>query len=217
MTGNTTAPHTSRRTTVVWASFLAAMTLVTGILAMGDDTNRSGFLATSVARVGDPTARDPIFDTETPLDRQRWTGIVIHHLGEPAGDAESINRLHLGYGYQGLGYHFLIGNGNGLGDGVVHIGYRWNEQLPGAHAVGPDADVHNQSSIAICLVGNGNRRPFTDAQVDKLGHLVQRLQRELRIPARRVLLHQEIAEDVDSPGRFFPAARFHEQLLDLTR
>lgn len=193
------------------------MTIVTGILALDADMNRSGFLATSVARVGDPTVRDPVFDTDVELDQVRWTGIVVHHLGEPAGDPESVHRMHLGFGYQGLGYHFLIGNGNGLGDGVVHVGYRWNEQLPGAHAVGPQEDVHNHGSVGICLIGNGNRRPFTDKQIDELVRLVHRLQRELRIPAHRVLLHDEIADGVDSPGRFFPAAGFDEQLLDVPR
>jgi hypothetical protein len=201
-------------------SFLAAITIVTGLLAMGDRGQRSGFLA-AANTVLIPTAAaaadtDPIFDTAAPLDRQRWTGIVIHHSGQPAGDIESLTRLHESYGYSaGLGYHFVIGNGNGLGDGVIHVGNRWNQQLPGAHTAGPTGAAHNQHSIGICLIGNGDRRPFTPQQMAQLVSLVRRLQRELDIPAQRVWLHREIAPGLtDSPGRLFAAGEMREQLAN---
>ncbi len=142
----------TRRTKIVWSTFVAAMTLVVGLLALGDGDRPGGFLATNLSSIplqsspGDGGGFDPVFQIEAPLDRDRWTGIVIHHLGAPAGDAESIHRQHVGFGYQGLGYHFLIGNGNGLGDGVVHVGYRWNQQLPGAHTVGPQS-ARAQSAV----------------------------------------------------------------------
>lgn len=203
----------SRRTQIVWGTFLTAITVVTGVLALQSPQRASGFLLTNIDTVGTPTDdSDPILRLAKPLDRDRWTGIVIHHSGEPAGDAESITRKHLALGYQGLGYHFLVGNGNGLGDGVIHVGYRWNEQLPGAHVSGSRGDAHNQHSIAICLVGNGDRRPFTDRQIAQLVNLVHRLQRQLDIPARNVYLHRDLFSQTTSPGNFFAAARFHEQL-----
>ena len=189
------------------------MTTVTGLLAMKNGQSHSGFLLTSVDVLGGKSACDSIFEIARPLDRQRWTGIVIHHSGEPAGDADSIAREHLNLGYQGLGYHFLIGNGNGLGDGVVHVGYRWNEQLPGAHVFGPKGAFHNQHSIAICLIGNGDRRQFTDRQMAQLVSLVQQLQTELHIPAKNVCLHRDLTAQTSSPGTFFAAARLQEQLL----
>lgn len=192
------------------------MTLVTGILALGQSGSRSGFVAASVTTFGggqNADGLDAVFQIEAPLDRQRWDGIVIHHLGEPAGDAEYIHRLHTSYGYQGLGYHFVIGNGNGMGDGVIHVGYRWNEQLPGAHVMGPAGREHNQHSIGICLVGNGDRRAFTDNQLRQLVLLVRALQRELSIPADHVYLHRDLARGTNSPGRMFPAAELREQLL----
>jgi hypothetical protein len=205
----------SRRTKTVWAIFLGAMTIVTGLLLMRDSTPTSGFLLTSVDVVGAAaTSQDSVFHIAKPLDRNRWSGIVIHHLGEPAGDADSVTRLHQKSNIKGLGYHFLIGNGNGLGDGVVHVGYRWNEQLPGAHVLGQAGELHNQRSIGICLIGNGDRRGFTDRQLAQLSSLVQRLQRELDIPAGGVHLHRELVSQTSSPGKFFPAARFREQLLD---
>lgn len=206
----------SRRTQIVWCCFAASMTAVMGLLLMSDREAQQGFLAANLDLVTHEPIADPLFQTAAPADRDRWQGIVIDHLGAPGGDAETVHRRHLSYGYQGLGYHFLIGNGNGLGDGVIHAGYRWNEQLPGAHTIGPAGEHHNQHSIGICLIGNGDRRPFTDRQIASLVNLIQRLQRELDIPASSVHLHRDVAADVEpevtSPGRFFPKSQLLEQL-----
>jgi N-acetyl-anhydromuramyl-L-alanine amidase AmpD len=198
----------------VWITFIAAVALVTGVLALiKDGDQRPGFLLTSVDVLGQTPKADAVFQTRRPLDRQRWHSIVIHHSGEPAGDAETIARQHAAANIKGLGYHFLIGNGNGLGDGVVHVGYRWIDQLPGAHVTGPNQEQYNERSIAICLIGNGERRPFTDRQTAQLASLLQRLQAELDIPARNVYLHRDLSRATTSPGRFFPAAWLQEQLL----
>ena len=129
-----------------------------------------------------------------------------------------MRRVHLGFGYPSLGYHFLIGNGNGMGDGVIHVGERWVKQLPGAHARGSDADYHNRHSIAICLFGNGDRRRFTDRQAVQLMDLVGRLQRELNIPASAVRLHRDVAPGLtSSPGDFFPAVQLEQRLVNPLR
>lgn len=195
------------------------MTLVTALLMLQDiDTSGGGFLvAANLGLLGGQTDNNAVFHTGVGIDRERWTGIVIHHSGKPAGDPESVTRRHLSMGLQGLGYHFLIGNGNGLGDGVVHVGYRWDDQLPGAHVAGPAGLTHNQHSIGICLIGNGDRREFTEAQMTQLITLIRRLQQKLRIPADQVSLHRDLASGVSSPGRFFSAARLQEQMLDLPR
>lgn len=193
---------------------MLATAVVTGALALIKQTNtRPGFLLTSVEVLGQSPQADPVFQTRQPLARQRWNSIVIHHSGTPAGDAESITREHMAAGLKGLGYHFLIGNGNGLGDGVIHVGYRWIDQLPGAHVTGPNQDLYNERAIAICLVGNGDRRSFTDAQLTQLVSLVQRLQAQLHIPARNVYLHRDLSRATTSPGKFFPSAWLQEQLL----
>ena len=113
--------RSSRRTRIVWVSFLSAMTMVIGLLAVGDrEGGAPGFPVVTTAFVPDSRTPHPIFNTAAKLDTQRWRGIIIHHSGEPAGDAESMRRRHLSYGYRSMGYHFLVGNGNGLGDGVTH-------------------------------------------------------------------------------------------------
>jgi hypothetical protein len=207
----------SRRTRFVWLSFLASMTLVTGLLVPGEGGLSGGrLIAATVGTVGGRAPADSILPRDVPLDRRRWEGIVIHHLGRPAGDAQSIHRLHQSYGYQGLGYHFLIGNGCGLGDGIIHVGYRWNEQQPGAHIArtAEHEQYLNEHTIGICLIGNGDRRPFTDKQMRSLVSLVRRLQHDLDIPRSRVYQHCELAPGVSDPGRFFAVARFEDQLLD---
>ena len=201
------------RPTLVWACFIGAMTLGGGLLALGDAEVSSGFIAASPGWVSEmPAAADPISHTRVPAAPDQWTGILIHHSDQPAGDALSLHRRHLDMGLAGLGYHFVIGNGNGMGDGVIHVGYRWTDQLAGAHAA-RGADEHNLHSIGICLIGNGDRRPFTERQMRQLVNLVQRLQREHNIPANAVKLHREVAGGVTSPGRFFAAGQLREQLL----
>jgi N-acetyl-anhydromuramyl-L-alanine amidase AmpD len=190
------------------------MTLGGGLLAISDGkVSSSGFIAASPGWVSEtPVAADPISNTRVPVTHGQWTGILIHHSDQPAGDAQSLHRRHLEYGLSGLGYHFVIGNGNGMGDGVIHVGYRWTDQLAGAHAA-RGADQHNLHSIGICLIGNGDRRPFSDRQMRQLVNLVQRLQREHGIPASAVKLHREVAPGITSPGRFFAAGPLREQLL----
>ncbi|MEE8156145.1 MAG: peptidoglycan recognition family protein [Phycisphaerales bacterium] len=210
-------PRPSRRTRVVWVSFLSAMSVVTGLLTVGDrEGGPPGFLVVNTAFVPDSQTPHPIFKTAAPLDTERWRGIIIHHSGAPAGDAESMRRRHLGFGYRSMGYHFLIGNGNRLGDGVIHVGDRWVNQQPGAHCIGPDGDYHNEHAIGIALIGNGNRRPFTDRQITELIRLVQQLQRELNLPGSAVRLHRDVARNLtSSPGEFFPLGQFERQLLNL--
>jgi N-acetyl-anhydromuramyl-L-alanine amidase AmpD len=110
-----------------------------------------------------------------------------------------------------LGYHFVIGNGNGMDDGQLAVGRRWLDQLPGAHAAGASADWYNRHSIGICLVGDGNRNAFTPAQVRRLVQLVDALCHEFKIPPNKVLLHSQIC-NTDDPGRLFPEAVLTAQL-----
>ncbi|GAB4520583.1 MAG: hypothetical protein Tsb0013_24160 [Phycisphaerales bacterium] len=200
------------RTKVVWGALAASMTLVGGLLMLSDTAPGAAKALPEAVELAEPAGGlDALFQTTAPIDRERWTGIVIHHSGDPSGSADAIDSQHRDQGLQGLGYHFVIGNGRGSSDGAIHAGYRWDAQLPGAHAIGPEADAHNRHSIAICLVGDGNQKAFTDAQLASLIALVERLQDTCDIPEDHVLLHTDVAPTA-SPGRLFPARAFRAML-----
>ena len=202
------------RVRVVWVSFLGAMTLAGGMLLLidgrpspagsSDGVSLSALAAaTTIGLAND----NPLTQTRKPLDRSRWQAIVIHHSGSTRGDATSIEKEHRDAGFKSLGHHFIIGNGAGMDDGQVHIGYRWLDQLPGAHAAGPSGDWYNQHAISICLVGDGNRHGYTQAQIQQLNTLIESLRRQLGLPADRVLLHSDLAP-VSDPGKLFPAGLY---------
>jgi hypothetical protein len=167
-------------------------------------------LPAAVAASG-PTSIDAIFSTRVPLEPGRWKAIVLHHSGSGFGTPATIAAQHRAMGLDGLGYHFVVGNGSGMDDGDLHVGYRWLRQLPGAHAAGPHGEWYNRSAIGICLVGDGRSGEFSDTQVRQLARLVSELSRRLGIPSDKVYLHSEIAA-ADDPGQFFPEAAFREQL-----
>ena len=63
-----------------------------------------------------------------------WRYIVLHHSASTAGNYDEIDREHRKLlGYEGCGYHFVIGNGNGSGDGQIEVAQRWNNQKQGVH------------------------------------------------------------------------------------
>lgn len=210
--GGAAGSAAAQRAKVVWVSFLASMTAIGGVLMLLDggavpQTGLSLPPLAAAAGVNAPDGRSVIFQTRKPLDSSRWKAIVIHHSGSLSGSPESIEREHEARSLRGLGHHLIIGNGRGMEDGEVHMGYRWLDQLPGAHAAGENGDWYNHHAISICLVGDGTRRPFTPAQIRELRELTAALCRELGLPPERVLLHSQIAR-VDDPGQLFPASAF---------
>ncbi|MHC4976736.1 MAG: peptidoglycan recognition protein family protein [Planctomycetota bacterium] len=211
------SPLAGNRSAIVWTSLLVSMTVVGGLLMLvqGSPAPRIDGLALSmpVAAQG-PSRVESIYRTREDLDASRWDGIVIHHSGSTFGSPASIAEQHERSGIMGLGYHFVIGNGQGTEDGELHVGYRWLEQLPGAHSAGPEGDYYNQRYIGICLVGDGDRRPFTETQIQRLLDLTASLRQELGLPMESVRLHRDIA-GVTSPGRLFPQSRFELRLAEV--
>lgn len=131
-----------------------------------------------------------------------WKYIVIHHSASPSGSAVKFDKYHREKrGWEnGLGYHFVIGNGIGSGDGQIEIGGRWINQIDGAHA---GVQEYNHHGIGICLVGNFNDSYPTAAQMASLSILVEYLQRRCRIPSENIIMHRHIRE-TECPGRNFP-------------
>lgn len=205
----------SRRAGVVWGSLVGSMTLAAGLLMVldGGSSPRMDGLALPplMAAAGAAPSIEAVLQTRVPLEHDRWQAIVVHHSGSPVGKPASIDAEHRRMNLKGLGYHFVIGNGAGMENGEIHVGYRWMDQVPGAHASGADAEWYNLHSIGICLVGDGDTDSFTEAQMRRLTDLVNALAREFKIPRDRILLHSDVAP-VSDPGPMFPAALFHEQI-----
>ena len=151
-------------------------------------------------------------EMEPPVSSHDWKYIVLHHSASEGGSVDTIDALHqsrrdqFGNPWQGIGYHFVIGNGQGMPDGQVKATFRWNEQLHGAHA---RSRLHNRHGIGICLIGNFDVASPTPRQMAALGELCQFLAARYNLPAKRVLRHLDIAA-TRCPGRLFPYA----ELLD---
>jgi len=73
-------------------------------------------------------------------------------------DARDIHRMHLGFGWHGVGYHRII-----CRDGSVQNGRP--DFWIGAHVKG-----FNEVSLGVCLIGRNN---FTSAQFDSLENLLR--------------------------------------------
>lgn len=216
MSANTSSQTVSlirRRPAIVWVVFVATMTAVGGLLLITGPAPAPHLGTSRPALDIDTSGRSmqSVFDTDVPINPNDWVQVLVHDSGSQHGSIESLARRAQERGEGSLGHHFVIGNGNGLGDGELYMSYRWMQQKPGASLSGPDAAWNNNHSISICLVGNGETGGFTDAQMQRLVALVVQLQRELGIDIDRVLMGSSVSQ-TSSPGRLFSEALFREQL-----
>ena len=140
-----------------------------------------------------------------------WNSIVIHHTATDQGDVASIHDAHLAKKWLGIGYHFVIGNGNGMGDGEIEATFRWREQLHGAHAGDED---YNEHGVGVCLVGNFEKHSPTPQQMAAVKRLVATLKREYGISAERVIGHSEVKATA-CPGKHFPMAEVAHSPADV--
>lgn len=195
------------------ASLVGAMTLASAILLALEPRptlpQSDTIMLSSVVGSSDPGA--VLFSTNSPIDNRRWSHIVVHFSGSMRGSAELLSKAHERLGIDGLGYHFVVNNGQGAPDGQIEIGFRWRRQLIGAHSVGPNSDYYNRNAIGVCLIGDANRSAPTDAQVRELIWLVRQLQQRFEVPADRVLVQG--SDPRGGQPKFFPEATFRQQLV----
>lgn len=138
----------------------------------------------------------------------RWKYIVIHHSGVSEGTVKGMDRYHRDVRHMenGLAYHFVIGNGNGMGNGEIAVGHRWSKQLDGGHLA---SLAQNKVAIGICLVGNFDKTAPTATQMKNLNALVRALMSRCNISAANVKTHQQInVIGTKCPGSKFPAKSF---------
>ncbi len=208
------AAMSSRRSRLVWGSLVGSMTLVGGMLYVLDRSpapRLEGVSLPALMAPGGGTSIETIFGTRRPLDAARWQAIVIHHSESPSGKPATLDAAARANGLKELGYHFVVGNGNGMADGELFVARRWRDQAPGAHVAGPNGPWFNEHAIGICLVGDGDRGSVSPAQLERLEELTASLCRRFGIPRERVYLHSQLARTT-SPGKLFPATAFREEL-----
>jgi N-acetyl-anhydromuramyl-L-alanine amidase AmpD len=150
---------------------------------------------------------------EPPVAMAKWDYIIVHHSATRSGGARSFDKYHReNRGWEnGLGYHFVIGNGTHTSDGRVEIGARWMRQITGAHVGGRK----NIGKIGICLVGNFDQDEPSAKQMKSLGRLIEFLQIRCGIPASRVCGHCEVVREgyTHCPGHNFSMSKLREGLL----
>lgn len=142
----------------------------------------------------------------------RWRYIVIHHSGTDVGSVKSMDAYHrqVRHMENGLAYHFVIGNGQGMADGEIAVGPRWTQQLDGGHLA---TEALNHVSIGICLVGNFDHKKPTRKQMTSLKALVLALLARCDLSHEAVKTHQQINPVYTRcPGRHFPAESFLKAL-----
>jgi len=150
---------------------------------------------------------------EPPRTIRKWEYVVVHHSATRSGGARRFDKYHRNVKRweNGLGYHFVIGNGTDTYDGQVEVGSRWLRQITGAHCGGKN----NIRKIGICLVGDfENQRP-SPRQMRALHKLLEFLQVRCGIPASRVRGHCEVCRPgyTKCPGRHFDMAELRRGLL----
>lgn len=141
-----------------------------------------------------------------------WQHLVIHHSATNEGSGKGMDRYHREERHMenGLAYHFVIGNGRGMGDGEIYVGARWTKQLPGGHLA---IEALNQISLGICLVGDFEKRAPTRKQLDSLEALLRALRQKTGVPLSAVTSHRRIHPNhTKCPGRHFPLEAFVERL-----
>lgn len=162
-----------------------------------------------------PPERTFAWPADVPL--KEWRYIVLHHTASSSGSVASIHAEHQqrndseGNPWRGIGYHFVIGNGEGMPDGAIEPTFRWFDQSSGAHA---GVGLYNEFGVGVCLIGNFEETPPTVNQLAAVKQLVAALKAECHIDTSGVVRHGDIKATA-CPGKLFPFAEIAATPADL--
>ncbi len=130
-----------------------------------------------------------------------WRYIVIHHSSTDVGSSEIFDAAHRARGWDEMGYHFVIDNGRGGGNGQVEVGGRWTKQKWGAHTGNTPGNEYNNYGIGICIVGNFTNHTPSAAQQASLRKLVFFLSDRYGIDPAHIVGHRDAPNaDTECPG-----------------
>ncbi len=135
-----------------------------------------------------------------------WKYIVLHHRASTSGNYDQIDHEHRKVlGYDGCGYHFVIGNGTGSEDGQIEVAQRWVNQKHGVHCRNAKNAEVDEYGIGICFVGDLDKEPPTPRQIAAAKALIGYLSSRYSIARGRVETHAHLAATPTvCPGRYFP-------------
>ena len=176
-----------------WMAADARLRVAESSLAAGDAAR-----AASALRAAHTTALDlasePLLARVDAVSRRSRISV------ESIDAAHRNNRDAAGKPWLGIGYHFVVGNGQSMADGEVRSTFRWKQQLAGAHA---GKREHNEQGIGVCLIGDFDQAAPTTRQVASLTALVKTLAARYSIPRERIYRHLDFQATL-CPGRMFP-------------
>ena len=133
------------------------------------------------------------YEWAKPLRKRNSTDLLIlHHSGTTTCTPDGVHSAHVGNGWAGIGYHYLVRK-----DGTIYRGRP--EDTVGAHAYGA-----NSHSIGVCFEGNYQvEQTMPAAQLAAGQALVADIKRRWGIT--KVIGHKDVAgSTTDCPGKYFP-------------
>ncbi len=203
-----------KRTVAVLASLVAGMTVVSGLLMLLQPTPIAppGVPFSSLERGEGPSQR-MLFDFERAGSERTWKSIVIHDSRGAKGDLADLDAARRQGGEPDSGYHFVVNDGSGQADGVIEASHRWDKQHDGAYlrGKGNQWEWYHRNAIGVCLMGDANQGPVTDAQLRELAWLIRQLQNRYNIPAEQVFVR--VGSAAQQPAPHFPQAWLRSNTL----
>ena len=141
-----------------------------------------------------------------PKADRPWQYVVLHHSATGEGGLDQVDRDHRKIlGYEGCGYHFVIGNGTDSPDGRIEVADRWLNQRNGVHCRNGKTPEVNEYGIGICLVGNFDQTEPTPKQVAAARALVAYLADRYKVAPDHLGTHDQFANGPTAcPGKNFP-------------
>ena len=195
----------AHRKVVVFTSLIAVLVFTSALLMALAPAPLTPDATNSLFAVDAPASMDAVFQTQVPCNNTAWKYIYIHHSRSTASGTPNIAQPN-----GELSDHFVIGNGEGLADGEVQLGQRWEEQRSAAAPVrGTQIDP---ACISICVIGDFDQSRPTPTQLRRLAQLVNSIQARYRIPLASVALADQ-SHSVAGIGKYFPVTAFREQLI----
>lgn len=139
-----------------------------------------------------------------------WDAIVIHHSNTRRDTTASIDTAHRKRGWDGVGYHFVIGNGRNMPEGQIDPTFRWIQQREGAHAGSSLlSKPFNEAGIGICLVGRFDEDKPGAYQEVRLAELCAVLIRHLPgLTPASIIGHRDVpGKETACPGKHLDVER----------